>query len=111
MTPAVGQRVGGAVPPTACNRPPNPLELRLVCHCGIPSSARCPWRVVRRAHMRERQIRMSVYVPATGAFLPGPPIDNEAMEARGGLIGGEPPRYRKMVLRKNGIETRHYAID
>jgi 3-oxoacyl-[acyl-carrier-protein] synthase-3 len=54
---------------------------------------------------------MSVYVTATGAFLPGPPIDNEAMEARGGLIGGEPSRYKKMVLRNNGIETRHYALD
>ena len=54
---------------------------------------------------------MSVYVTATGAFLPGPPIDNEAMEARGGLIGGEPSRFKKMVLRNNGIETRHYALD
>jgi 3-oxoacyl-[acyl-carrier-protein] synthase-3 len=54
---------------------------------------------------------MSVYVTATGAFLPGPSIDNDSMEERLGVVGGKPSRYRKMVLRNNGIRSRHYAVD
>lgn len=50
-----------------------------------------------------------VYVTASGAFLPNPPVDNEAMEEVLGCVGGKPSRYRRMVLRANGIRTRHYA--
>jgi 3-oxoacyl-[acyl-carrier-protein] synthase-3 len=54
---------------------------------------------------------MAVHLTASGSFLPGAPVDNDTMESRLGLIGGEPSRYRRAVLRNNGILTRHYAID
>ncbi|MCB9585963.1 MAG: 3-oxoacyl-ACP synthase [Polyangiaceae bacterium] len=52
-----------------------------------------------------------VYITAAGAFLPGQPINNEQMETRLGLVGGQQSRYRRRVLKANGIEGRHYAID
>ena len=54
---------------------------------------------------------MAVHLTASGSFLPGAPVDNDSMEARLGLIGGVPSRYRRAVLRNNGIRSRHYAID
>lgn len=54
---------------------------------------------------------MSAYITSTGAFLPGPPIDNDAMEGILGLVGGKPSRLRRRILKANGIRTRHYAID
>ncbi len=54
---------------------------------------------------------MSVYITSTGAFLPGPPIDNEEMEDILGLVNGKPSRLKRRILKANGIKTRHYAID
>jgi len=44
-------------------------------------------------------------------MLPNAPIDNERMEAVLGQVGGRPSRARAMVLRSNGIRSRHYALD
>src|SRR5213080_2681142 len=33
------------------------------------------------------------------------------MEGILGMVGGKPSRARRMILRSNGIETRHYVID
>lgn len=52
-----------------------------------------------------------VYINASAAFLPGAAVDNEQMEAVLGQAGGRPSRARKLVLRSNGIRSRHYAID
>ncbi len=54
---------------------------------------------------------MNAYITSTGAFLPGPPIDNEQMEEVLGLIDGKPSRLKRRILKANGIQTRHYAID
>ncbi|MEL7185116.1 MAG: 3-oxoacyl-[acyl-carrier-protein] synthase III C-terminal domain-containing protein [Pseudomonadota bacterium] len=54
---------------------------------------------------------MNAYINSTGAFLPGPPISNDDMEDHLGLVDGKPSRLRKRILKANGIETRHYAID
>lgn len=54
---------------------------------------------------------MDVYITSTGSFLPGPPIDNDAIEDILGEINGKPSRLKKRILQSNGIETRHYAID
>lgn len=54
---------------------------------------------------------MSAFITSMGVFLPGEPIDNETMEAFIGKIAGKPSRARARVLRQNGIQTRHYAID
>ncbi|MCB9660878.1 MAG: 3-oxoacyl-[acyl-carrier-protein] synthase III C-terminal domain-containing protein [Polyangiales bacterium] len=51
------------------------------------------------------------YITAVGAYLPGAPVDNDTMEERLGLVAGAPSRYRKRILRNNGIASRHYAID
>lgn len=57
-----------------------------------------------------QHVLRDVYVTATGAFLPGDPVGNDDMEARLGLVGGVPSRYRKKILANNGITSRHYAI-
>jgi 3-oxoacyl-[acyl-carrier-protein] synthase III len=54
---------------------------------------------------------MTVHLTATGSFLPGDPVDNDLMESRLGLVGGHESRYRRLVLRNNGIRSRYYAID
>ena len=55
--------------------------------------------------------RVSVYITSTGAFLPGPPIDNDEMESLLGYVDGKESRLKKRILKANGILTRHYAID
>jgi 3-oxoacyl-[acyl-carrier-protein] synthase-3 len=52
-----------------------------------------------------------VYINRISAFLPHAPVSNDEMESRLGLIGDKPSRARKLVLRSNGIQQRHYAID
>ncbi len=53
----------------------------------------------------------AAYITRTAAFLPNPPVDNDAMERMLGQVGARPSRARKIVLRSNGIRSRHYAID
>lgn len=52
-----------------------------------------------------------VFINRISASLPHGPVDNEQMEARLGMVGGNPSRARKLVLRRNGIQQRHYVID
>lgn len=52
-----------------------------------------------------------VYINRIAAFLPNGPVGNDSMETVLGMAGGLPSRMRKMILRSNAIETRHYAID
>ncbi len=54
---------------------------------------------------------MSVFVTSTGSFLPGPPLDNDAIEDILGLVHGKRSRLKRRILKANGIRTRHYAID
>ncbi|MBI1358765.1 MAG: StlD/DarB family beta-ketosynthase [Alphaproteobacteria bacterium] len=51
------------------------------------------------------------YITQTAAFLPNAPVGNEDMERVIGQSGDRPSRARRMVLRSNGIVSRHYAID
>ncbi|MDR1854185.1 MAG: beta-ketoacyl-ACP synthase III [Azoarcus sp.] len=51
------------------------------------------------------------FITATAAFLPNAPVDNDAIEDVLGKIGGQASRTRSIVLRQNGIKSRHYAID
>lgn len=53
----------------------------------------------------------NVYITATAAALPNAPVGNEDIEAVLGLVGNRPSRARRIVLRNNGIQRRHYAID
>ncbi|MGF6147926.1 3-oxoacyl-[acyl-carrier-protein] synthase 3 [Kingella potus] len=52
-----------------------------------------------------------VYLTRATAFLPNAPVANDQMEAVLGMAGGIPSRVRRMILRSNGIVSRHYAID
>lgn len=51
------------------------------------------------------------YITSTGAYLPGPAIGNNEIEAVLGYVHGKPSRLRKRILQSNGILTRHYALD
>jgi len=53
----------------------------------------------------------AVYITATASFLPNAPVGNDQMERVLGQLGEKPSRARRTVLRSNGIESRHYAID
>lgn len=52
-----------------------------------------------------------VYITAAAAFLPHAAVDNETIEARLGMINDLPSRTKRIVLKNNGILTRHYAIE
>jgi len=51
------------------------------------------------------------YITSSGAFLPGEPVDNDRMEGILGLVDGKPSKVRRRVLKSNGIQTRHYALN
>lgn len=52
-----------------------------------------------------------VFLTRTATYLPLEPVGNDEMEAVLGMVGGRPSRARRMVLRNNGIQSRHYALD
>jgi 3-oxoacyl-[acyl-carrier-protein] synthase III len=54
---------------------------------------------------------MQAFINSLGKFLPGEPVENDCMEKYLGKINGKASRVRQRILRQNGIQTRHYAID
>lgn len=52
-----------------------------------------------------------VYINGLGAFLPGDPVPNAAMEDYLGRVFDKPSKYRAASLRQNRITSRHYALD
>lgn len=52
-----------------------------------------------------------VFLTRTAAYLPLAPVGNDEMESILGMVGGRPSRARRVVLRNNGIQSRHYALD
>jgi 3-oxoacyl-[acyl-carrier-protein] synthase III len=56
-------------------------------------------------------MRTEVFLTRTAAYLPFAPVANDEIESVLGQIGGKPSRARRLVLRSNGITSRHYAID
>ena len=52
-----------------------------------------------------------VYIRGMASALPGEPVDNDTMESVLGFVGGKPSKARKITLRSNGIEQRHYVLD
>ncbi len=53
----------------------------------------------------------SVYITRTAAYLPNAAVSNDDMETVLGCAGERPSRARRVVLRNNGIKSRHYVID
>jgi 3-oxoacyl-[acyl-carrier-protein] synthase-3 len=54
---------------------------------------------------------IDVYLTRTASFLPLEPVANDEMENVLGMVGGKPSKARRLVLRNNGIQHRHYALD
>lgn len=54
---------------------------------------------------------MPAFITATSSVLPGLPVSNDEIEAVLGQVGSDPSRLRGRILRNNGIQSRHYAID
>lgn len=50
------------------------------------------------------------YITSTGSFLPNAAIDNKHISEYIGKVFGE-NRVREKILKANGIESRHYALD
>ena len=52
-----------------------------------------------------------VFLTRTASYLPLAPVGNDEMESVLGMVGGRPSRARRIVLRNNGIQSRHYVLD
>jgi len=52
-----------------------------------------------------------VFITRSAAYLPLAPVSNDEIESVLGQVGGKPSRSRRIVLRSNGIVSRHYALD
>jgi 3-oxoacyl-[acyl-carrier-protein] synthase III len=53
----------------------------------------------------------NVYITNTGTYLPHAAVNNDEIESVLGMVGGKPSRARRIILKSNGIISRHYAID
>ncbi len=51
------------------------------------------------------------YITAAGKFLPGPPVGNNEIEDYLGRVNGKYSRTKERILKQNGIQHRHYALD
>jgi 3-oxoacyl-[acyl-carrier-protein] synthase-3 len=54
---------------------------------------------------------VSVYITKAAVFFPNEPVANEDMELYLGMINEKPSLARRIVLGKNGIKNRYYALD
>lgn len=54
---------------------------------------------------------IDVFLTRTASFLPLAPVGNDEIELVLGMVGGRPSKARRIVLRSNGIKSRHYALD
>lgn len=54
---------------------------------------------------------MNAYITKASKFLPNAPVSNDEMEDYLGKVNGKPSRARRIVLRRNGIKSRYYALD
>jgi 3-oxoacyl-[acyl-carrier-protein] synthase-3 len=52
-----------------------------------------------------------VFLTRTSSYLPLEPVGNDEIETVLGMVGGKPSKARRIVLRNNGIQQRHYALD
>ncbi|WP_017297741.1 StlD/DarB family beta-ketosynthase [Nodosilinea nodulosa] len=53
----------------------------------------------------------AAYITHIGKCLPGEPISNDDMEAYLGQVSDRPSRVKARILKSNGIQQRHYALD
>lgn len=55
--------------------------------------------------------RPEAYITLTAAEMPNAPVDNDHIESVLGMINGKPSRAKRIILRNNGIQSRHYVLD
>lgn len=53
----------------------------------------------------------NVYITHSDSYMPGPPVNNEEMDAYIGSINKISSRVKKRILAENGIKQRHYALN
>ena len=54
---------------------------------------------------------MNVFITRAAKFLPNEPVANDDMESFLGMVDGKPSKARRVILRRNGIKQRYYALD
>jgi 3-oxoacyl-[acyl-carrier-protein] synthase-3 len=54
---------------------------------------------------------MSAYITGLGVCLPNKPVTNDRIEAVLGSTGSQSSAVKELILARNGIRSRHYAID
>lgn len=54
---------------------------------------------------------MDVFINKAGKFLPNEPVSNDDMETYLGMVDEKPSKARRIILRRNGIKQRYYALD
>ena len=54
---------------------------------------------------------IDVFITKASRFLPNDPVENDDMEAFLGMVDGKPSKARRVILRRNGIKQRYYALD
>ncbi len=54
---------------------------------------------------------MPAYVNGLGVCLPNKPVHNEKIESVLGMLDGVPSPVRDVILDRNGIKWRYYAVD
>ena len=54
---------------------------------------------------------IDVFITKASRFLPNDPVENDDMEVFLGMVDGKPSKARRVILRRNGIKQRYYALD
>lgn len=52
-----------------------------------------------------------VFINRASMFLPNDPVENDELEEYLGYVNDKPSRSKEIILRRNGIKRRFYAID
>lgn len=54
---------------------------------------------------------MEVYITKASGFFPNSPVSNDEMESYLGMVEGKPSKARRIILSRNGIKRRYYALN
>ena len=54
---------------------------------------------------------MTAYITGVASYLPGKPVASDEIESLLGQVHGVPSPVKDLILKRNGISWRHYALD